>query len=918
MRSMFQILARTAREIARGVAARASEWRPVHSFTRRCENSHHDAAGSLRARRAIPIPRGDPWRGERAIYQKSSAEAGRAVFAQSVTLAAAGSLRLIALSTLLLAPFAHAQTVRWEMDPNSPSTIALIFEDCAPDGQPDLPNIPGATLNFTGQSQNINMINGTFTRSVTLTYLVRSRQNTPLQIPAFSVKTNRGTLPVAAFNAAAPSVSLESVANSKLTPERTTVWAGEVFGLTYELSASRRNNPQVNQTFDWSASPLVAEDWSKYEVTEGVVGRDTRLLVVYRTRAMAKTPNTLKLEAASHLLNIQTGTVGFGFLTSPRMEPVSVTSNQPVIEVRPLPPSPAGFTGAVGQFKLTSKVVPEKAAVGEPVTWTLELSGTGNWPDIVGLPAREVSNDFQVVQPKAKRTPAEGKLFDVTLSEDVVLVPTKTGNYVLGPISFSYFDPKSGSYKTLTAPRTTLAIAAPAAPQFSVTPAPAAGAAARGEERRDAAAAPPPRIHDLGAPPAPPAGIPRDPLPGEAEVAAPMRGGAVALAVAAPFGALLVFWFGLALRRAQRSDPALPRRLARRRLAQTVSAIAQSDEADRRGLLLRWQHDTAVLWQLSHAAPPARALPDPVWAALWVDADRALYGATAAVPSDWVARAQEALVAKEVPRFKPWRLFLPQNLMPFAAALAVTAIVSTGIGAAESAAPRDPLVAYRSGDFAAAEKFWRARLAEKPSDWIARHNLALALAQQERPGDSAAHATAAFVQQPRDKSVRWHFAMSADRAGFAPGQLGAFLRDEPVASVAQLASPAGWQFVLIGCAVFAAIAIGWVLANAYGRRRRIVTWIAALAAGLGVLAGVAAVAGWHAYGIAADARAVMVPRPGTLRSIPTEADTAQKTTALPAGSLAIADKTFLGWTRLAFENGQTGWIRKEDIVPLWQ
>ena len=41
----------------------------------------------------------------------------------------------------------------------------------------------------------------------------------------------------------------------------------------------------------------------------------------------------------------------------------------------------------------------------------------------------------------------------------------------------------------------------------------------------------------------------------------------------------------------------------------------------------------------------------------------------------------------------------------------------------------------------------------------------------------------------------------------------------------------------------------------------------------------------------------------------------------PAGELglALADQTtFLGWTRIMFENGQTGWVRKEDIVPLWK
>jgi hypothetical protein len=35
------------------------------------------------------------------------------------------------------------------------------------------------------------------------------------------------------------------------------------------------------------------------------------------------------------------------------------------------------------------------------------------------------------------------------------------------------------------------------------------------------------------------------------------------------------------------------------------------------------------------------------------------------------------------------------------------------------------------------------------------------------------------------------------------------------------------------------------------------------------------------------------------------------------GSVAVVTKTFLGWQQLTFENGQTGWVRKDDLVPLW-
>ncbi len=810
----------------------------------------------------------------------------------------------------LLVAVAHAQSVRWEPAESGTASVAvLVFDDCAPDGMPDLPTIPGVTFTFAGQSESMNIVNFQMSRTVALTYQIRSQRNAPVQIPAFTVKTSKGPKLVPAFNAAAPAAPIESVASAKLIPERTSVWAGEVFGLNYELSASRRTNPQISPTFDWNAAPLVAEDWSKPEVTEAIVNNERRLNVLFRTRAIAKSTNRIKLEAATHLLSIQTGSYGTFFGPQARVEQVSVTSDQPTIEVRPLPPSPPGFSGAVGQFKLTSKVVPEKAAVGEPVTWTLELSGTGNWPDIAGLPSREVSNDFQVVQPKAKRTPAEGKLFDVTLAEDVVLVPTKAGTYTLGPIAFTFFDPKSGTYVTRSAPRTSITITTPTTPQ--VTFGGKAPITAPNVETPAAKAPTPPST------PAPLAKIPGDTLPGTAAARVPMSARALAVWLLSPFVLLLLFWTWLAVRRARQTDPVRPRREARDRLAQTLSHLPSASEADRDALLLAWQKDAAILWQLAHAAPRATAFRDNApWSTLWAEADRTLYGPRVPLPSDWVARAQEALAATRLPGFKPLRLFLPQNLMPFAAVLAL-ALVSTA-AVLHAAAATDGEAAYRKGDFAAAEKAWRGRLAEKPTDWIARHNLALALAQEERAGEATAQAAAAFVQNPSHPSVRWHFALAADKSGTLAPPLAAFLSPGLNHALARRASPADWQVALILCAFVIALALGGLLTSAYRPKSRSVTVTAITILVLGVCGSATAFAGWFTYGIAAQENAVVIARGTVLHSIPTEADTTQKTSALAAGSIAVTDKTFLGWTHLAFENGQTGWVRKEEVVPLWK
>ena len=230
----------------------------------------------------------------------------------------------------------------------------------------------------------------------------------------------------------------------------------------------------------------------------------------------------------------------------------------------------------------------------------------------------------------------------------------------------------------------------------------------------------------------------------------------------------------------------------------------------------------------------------------------------------------------------------------------------------------DGAAAYRSADFPAAEKSWRAAIAKTPTHWIARHNLSLALAQQERAGEAAAQAAVAFVQNPADASVRWHFALAAEKAGTIPATLAAFLHPGPLQSVGGFASPAVWQRAMIAAAWSLAAAIGWLLFNSYGRGSRAMHWGALAFGALAMAIGATAAIGVHAYGTAAHVDAVIVARATTLRSIPTEADTAQKTSPLGAGSIAVADKNFLGWTRLTFDNGQTGWVRKDDLVPLWR
>jgi hypothetical protein len=460
----------------------------------------------------------------------------------------------------------------------------------------------------------------------------------------------------------------------------------------------------------------------------------------------------------------------------------------------------------------------------------------------------------------------------------------------------------SGDYKTVTAPgghvEAEAADAAPAA--ASQTP-----AAPGVPSITTAAPLPEAKAPEL------PAGALGDPIPNGASAEGPVRKRTVALLGAAPFVLLFLLWGALACRRAAATDPLKPKREAKARIAKTLEALRSAPSQERTPLLLAWQRDGAVLWDVESAAPASSAIADSAWSGLWAEADRVLYSPDPRLAADWVARAQAALEKKSVRSFSPATLFLPRNIIPvvvFGLALIAPAL------RAQSASG-----VYRSGNFPAAEKAWAAQVAADPLDWSARHNLSLALAQQDRWGEAAAEAAAAFVQNPADPATRRQLALAGDKAGFIPEPLDILLLPGPVGTLERLQGPGAWQRTSVACAALLAASLALLLLKGYGLLRG--RWPAPAAAtlfALAVIGGVMAFVGHRAYGITADARAVVVWRGGLLRSVPTEADVSQKTTTLAAGSTAIADKTFLRWIRLAFPNGQTGWILDTEATYLWQ
>lgn len=699
-------------------------------------------------------------------------------------------------------------------------------------------------------------------------------------------------------------VPLDQIATVALRTERDTYWVGEIFTLTQEVTVARRQFQALGGAFDWSSSQFNAEDWSSS--TSG----DARGKVVLTrtTRTYGRTAGPVSLPPGRQPLTLVNEIAANGQALT---DSYLVTSPALPLTFKPLPtPAPVEFGKAVGNFTLTAKAATTQVNVGESVTWTVELAGTGNWPEISRLPAQAISRDFQVVTPVTKRVLKRGQLFEGSLTQEMLLVPSRPGTYQLGPVRFVYFDPQAGSYQMLTSETVSLTVGGEAAAPGTITPPSVASATGgNGDERVQVPVAPPP--------------LPLDPVTTSRLGITPLSRPGLLGWVLAPLGGFLFFWLWLAAGRRWVTDPLRRRREARGRIEAELAVLAGSATLTRDQIarhLRAWQQATADFAEIDVAAPTPPLIASTLehvrkgssWAQLWRDANHVIYGEHATLPADWLMRAQGALSDAPIADVPLAALFLRRNLLPWAT---LVALVFAMAGTARADAGAE---AYRAGNFKAAEAAWRQAVAAGPADAAPRINLSLALAQQNRWSESAAHALTAFCLQPGDAAVRWQFNLALERAGIDQPAFTALAAGTGAGGLARRLSPGGWGVALGGAACGLAAALGvWLWAHYRGRGRG---WRvgAALAAVLAVTLGAAAGVSLRTYGLLAERNIAVVAQNTLLRSVPTEATSAQKTVPLPAGSLAVVDKEFLGWSRLLFPNGQTGWVRSDAVVPVYR
>src|SRR3954468_11443236 len=132
------------------------------------------------------------------------------------------------------------------------------------------------------------------------------------------------------------------------------------------------------------------------------------------------------------------------------IKPKELTVNSPTLDLKvlPLPTEgrPKDFTGAVGNFQASSDIAPAHPAAGDPLTFRLHISGTGNF-DRVDSPMLSELDRWKTYPPKSSFTKRDAVGYTGEKLFAQPLITAQTGEQTIPGLGFSYFNPNARRYE---------------------------------------------------------------------------------------------------------------------------------------------------------------------------------------------------------------------------------------------------------------------------------------------------------------------------------------------------------------------------------------------------------------------------------------------------------------------------------------
>lgn len=239
---------------------------------------------------------------------------------------------------------------------------------------------------------------------------------------------------------------------------KTSPYLNEAVTVVYKLYAS----PSIDVTnFRALDNPKYNNFWSqdipvtKYDVQNTTYdGQSYRSVILKRVVLYPQKTGKLEIEPLSLDVSLQVPTNKRDFFGGRIFAQTNktVSAGNRTINVKPLPTEgkPADFSGAVGEFQFSVTSSKTHLNASESLQAKVAISGKGNLK-LFEIPGLNLPSSLEVYDPEfseSVRTTLSG--MEGNVSNSYTVVPTFKGKYPIPSINFSFFNPKTEKYQTLS------------------------------------------------------------------------------------------------------------------------------------------------------------------------------------------------------------------------------------------------------------------------------------------------------------------------------------------------------------------------------------------------------------------------------------------------------------------------------------
>lgn len=331
------------------------------------------------------------------------------------------------------------------------------------DGDPSMPDLQGVSVESRGKSSNVSIINGTISRTVTLSYSLTFNKSGPITLPGFRFRVDDQEIESKAVQFEVKKV--EAYDSERVAKEKPLFFIErDVSNAAPFVSEPVVETVKIYRRVNWESAGRREDDNPnlKYYEVKGTSDSTVDIegitygVATYRRVFVPLKAGETELGRAGIDVSYQgqnnsrrSNDPFGGFFGRRNLITKNIVAPQVMIGVNKLPAAgkPKDFSGFVGDLSLSSELSTTKLKTGETTTLTITFEGSG-WISSLRPLSPEFNADVVKVYPDKPDTlenvSANGLSGTKTLK--FAIVPVKVGVIDLGSYKLSYFDPATKKY----------------------------------------------------------------------------------------------------------------------------------------------------------------------------------------------------------------------------------------------------------------------------------------------------------------------------------------------------------------------------------------------------------------------------------------------------------------------------------------